>query len=98
MLRTGLGLTGASGVVGGRTTVTLTGLASLPAGLSSSVTALGNSLAIAVAIALACAGLLSRTATSMSTVSGGVVAVTWSAMSPVDADRRRRPAPGCVVS
>ena len=53
MLRTGFGLTGDVGVVGGCTTVTLTGLASVPAGLSSSVTAVGNSLAIAVAIALA---------------------------------------------
>ena len=99
MLRNGLGATGSVGVVGGRTTVTLTGLASVPAGLSSSVTAAGNSLAMASPIAWAWAGSVSRTATSMSTVSGGVVAVTWSAMSPVtptdgrdgrkDAGRRR---------
>ena len=89
MLRSGLGATGSVGVVGGRTTVTLTGLASVPAGLSSSVTAAGNSLAMASPIAWAWAGSVSRTATSMSTVSGGVVAVTWSAMSPVTPDRGR---------
>ena len=44
---------------------------------------MGNSLAMAWAMAWACSGLGSRTATSMSTVSGGVVAVTWLAMSPV---------------
>ena len=76
MLRTGFGLTGLSGVVGGRTTVTLTGLVSVPAELSSSVTATGNSLAMASPMACARAGSVSRTATSMSTVSGGVVAVT----------------------
>ena len=83
MLRSGLGLTGLSGVVGGRTTVTLTGLASAPAGLSSSVTAAGNSVAMASPMAWARAGSVSRTATSMSTVSGGVVARTWPATSPV---------------
>ena len=56
--------------------MTFTGLTLLPGRVSSWPTAVGKPSAIAVAMAWACAGLLSRTATSMSTVSGGVVAVT----------------------
>ena len=79
MLRTGLGLTGDVGVVGTRTTDTLTGLSLLEPTLSRSATVLVNCLPSASAMRAACCGSRSRTATSIRTVSSGTVAVTLAA-------------------
>ena len=77
MLRTGLGLTGARGIEGGRTTETLTGLADLSDTRSSSLTLVENCLPTASAIRAASLGLPSSTVTSISTVSRGTLAATF---------------------
>ena len=73
-LRAGLGLTGAVGVDGGRTTETLTGLADFSETRSSSLTVWANCLPTASAMAAACLGSASLTMTSMRTVSRGTAA------------------------